>query len=288
MTNGSHGKLLWIALAGLLLACGGRAFSDGGGGGGSAGTGGSGGFGASGGSGGGCEHNGTHYDEGDSFPSGDGCNDCYCGENGEVGCTLMACTITCEYGGKSYIPGDSFPAGDSCNTCSCQPDGSVICTQGDCAIVCEHNGNVYFPGDSFPAGDGCNTCMCDDNGMVSCTGAYCPPTCTYAGQQYQDGEQFPSLDGCNTCTCSGGAVSCTELNCPCEPANEWWREYQSLDPLQCASMTYSCPEHTLPFENACGCGCEQDASCPEWIDCMPPSPCDPTLIEKCPFSGITN
>jgi hypothetical protein len=39
----------------------------------------------------GCDYNGQHYQPDDSFPSEDGCNDCFCGENGSVGCTKRAC-----------------------------------------------------------------------------------------------------------------------------------------------------------------------------------------------------
>ena len=32
---------------------------------------------------------------------------------------------------------------------------------------------------------------------------------------------------------------------------------------------FVCPENTSYFSNACGCGCEQSQSCPQWINCMP-------------------
>jgi hypothetical protein len=37
-----------------------------------------------------CEYEGKTYEENESFPSSDGCNNCGC-NNGEVVCTTMAC-----------------------------------------------------------------------------------------------------------------------------------------------------------------------------------------------------
>lgn len=191
----------------------------------------------------------------------------------------------CVHDGKIYQPGESYQL--DCNTCSCS-NGDFACTAMACAAVCVHGGQTHPPGSSFPAGDGCNTCFCDVDGTVSCTLVDCAPTtCTYAGKAYAPGDSFPAIDGCNKCSCgSDGNVSCTEISCPCDPAKEWWREYVGKSPAECATIKYACPEHTTPFANDCGCGCEQDASCPQWFDCMPPAACDPDQIAKCPYSGV--
>jgi hypothetical protein len=61
-------------------------------------------------------------------------------------------------------------------------------------------------------------------------------------------------------------------------------------PDTCPVIKYTCPEGTSHFSNACGCGCEQSADCPEWFNCMPgpdAPPCDTDAIKtKCPYSGI--
>ncbi|MCA9594618.1 MAG: hypothetical protein KC776_14940 [Myxococcales bacterium] len=236
-----------------------------------------------GGSGGDCSYGGKSYSAGDSFPSSDGCNTCSCAQDGQVACTLLACVDGCSYDGKSHQPGESFPATDGCNQCTCNANGSVSCTEKACATTCEYQGKTYVAGQSFPAGDGCNECFCQDNGKVSCTLAICAQTCSYAGKEYKDGESFPSLDGCNTCTCTSGGVGCTKKACACDPSKEWWRKYYT--PAECKAGV-QCPGYTTPFTNSCGCGCEQDASCPEWFDCMPPSPCDPDQMKQCPYSGV--
>jgi hypothetical protein len=285
-TPRSHSSLVipGFALALFLAACGGSVDSSGQGTGGAAGSSGSGG---SGGSGGGCDYGGQHHAPGESFPAGDGCNTCSCGFDGSVGCTLAYCMGGCDYQGQHYEAGASFPAGDGCNSCTCDASGMVMCTEMACQGGCLYNGEWHPYGSSFPAGDGCNSCMCDSTGQVACTGAYCPVTCTYAGTKYKLGESFPALDGCNKCTCTDQGTSCTDMACPCDPSKEWWRDYVSMSPQQCMVIDYACPVNTTGFQNNCGCGCEQDPSCPEYFDCMPPAPCDPkALQEKCPYSGI--
>lgn len=38
-----------------------------------------------------CEYNGRWYKQGEVFPAGDGCNDCFCMSDGNVGCTDADC-----------------------------------------------------------------------------------------------------------------------------------------------------------------------------------------------------
>ncbi|MBK7580046.1 MAG: hypothetical protein IPI67_07540 [Myxococcales bacterium] len=192
----------------------------------------------------------------------------------------------CDYQGKKYPFGASFPAGDGCNTCGCLDDGSVGCTLVDCVSGCDYDGVHYNPGDSFPANDGCNKCTCEGGGAVSCTEIGCAAPCVYGGKAYPVGDKFPALDGCNTCVCeSPKVVSCTTKACQCDPAKEWWKKYVATDPKTCMVIDFACPPSTKGFENQCGCGCEQDPSCPQFIDCMPPSDCT-DLVKKCPYSGV--
>jgi Pacifastin inhibitor (LCMII) len=189
----------------------------------------------------------------------------------------------CDSDGVHYAVGESFPAPDGCNTCTCQASGAAICSELACSSGCDYNGQHYQPGESWSL-DACNSCFCGTDGSVACTGAYCPP-CTYAGQQYDFGQTFQALDGCNTCSCDAGGVSCTELACACDPANEWWQSYTSTDPAFCATLKYACPPETTAFQNACGCGCVQDSSCPPTVDCTPAgTTCD--LAAKCPYSNV--
>jgi len=79
-----------------------------------------------------CEYDGQTYRPGDDFPDSDGCNTCTCGEDGNVGCTLVDCPpIRCDYGGSSYELFERFPAGDGCNTCICHETG-ITCGTAPC------------------------------------------------------------------------------------------------------------------------------------------------------------
>lgn len=234
-----------------------------------------------------CTVDGVTYADGASFAAPDGCNSCTC-DDGEAQCTLLGCITTCQHDGDTYAVGESFPAGDGCNLCMCEPSGNVACTDVACG-GCVYDGTTYGVGQSFPATDGCNTCTCEEGGWVACSEKECTgPLCTYEGQIYEPGESFDAIDGCNTCTCMGdGEVACTEKACACDPEEEWWRSYVSTSAEECQLIDYTCPGNTAGFQNECGCGCEQSESCPQWFDCMPPSPCDlETIAEECPYSKI--
>ncbi|WP_437319146.1 hypothetical protein [Sorangium sp. So ce385] len=229
-----------------------------------------------------CDVDGTVYSPGDSFLDKDGCNTCVCSDDGTIACTRKACVPGCTYDGVNHAPGDSFRASDGCNACICDPSGSgnVECS----TIACEG----CAPGEELPMDDGCNTCRCDADGIAVCTAVLCYDGCFYEGSIYEVGEAFPSIDGCNTCTCAAdGSVACTERACACDPEAEWWRSYAGDSPETCQLIDFVCPDTTAYFQNACGCGCEQDASCPPSFNCMPPEPCDVEAIqERCPYSEI--
>lgn len=176
---------------------------------------------------------------------------------------------------------------DGCHSCVCGEDEQITCTPTDACVACEHEGEGYRAGESFPAGDGCNLCQCLATGEVSCTDAACGVSCTYGGALHAAGDSFPALDGCNTCSCgTDGVVSCTERACACDPASEWWRHYEASDPVDCQTISYSCPANTTAFQNDCGCGCEQSGDCEESYDCSAGA-CDPLVIAvDCPYSQI--
>jgi Kazal-type serine protease inhibitor domain/Pacifastin inhibitor (LCMII) len=99
------------------------------------GSGGSSSGGSSGGGAGACELDGVKHLAGESFPSSDGCNQCFCGEDGAVGCTERACVSFC--GGLigascpdgqycSFPPEAQCGAGDQTGVCTAQPD---FCTR---------------------------------------------------------------------------------------------------------------------------------------------------------------
>jgi hypothetical protein len=235
-----------------------------------------------------CALGGTTYQLGDSFDAGDGCNSCVCTASGTV-CTEIACVTECTHEGETRGIGEVFDAEDGCNQCTCNASGEVTCDQNACEATCESNGMIVEPGTDLLAEDGCNYCRCE-NGELTCSDQICDQ-CIYGGTQYGPNEGFLSLDGCVECSCKvtedgQGFVDCPPSAASCcdaTPGVEWWREYGDAVG-GCAPEL--CPPATTPFNNDCGCGCEQDPSCPEAFDCVS-TPCDADAIEsECPFSRI--
>jgi hypothetical protein len=173
------------------------------------------------------------------------------GVGGGINCALVGCAMP---------PLCATGCTEVCGCCPCG-EGSVE-TRSGISYVCV--GGCYAPG--ADAGGGCD----------------------YLGQHHPPGTAFAAGDACNTCTCgASGQAACTEKACTCDPANETHQRSYLGTATQCMAMKFTCAANTTMFHNACGCGCEQDPSCPEWYNCMPPSPCDPQQIHTdCPFSGI--
>jgi hypothetical protein len=57
----------------------------------------------------------------------------------------------------------------------------------------------------------------------------------------------------------------------------------------CAAIDYICPKGVSYYKDACGCGCRQDVTCPDYIDCEPTGssvPRDPRCSDQsvCPYT----
>ena len=170
--------------------------------------------------------------------------------------------------GAPSVAGNSAQAGGLSET---------LCVLGD---------QIYSVGATWKCD--CNTCGCGADGKIWSTLALCS-ACTYGEEPHYPGEKFPSTDGCNTCECTNdGGVACTEKACACNPDKEPNRQYAGKSPEQCAVIDYACSPPTKPFGNACGCGCEQDASCPEWINCIPGATDCAAMKQKCPLSKVAD
>lgn len=164
-----------------------------------------------------CSYDEAFFAPGSNFPALDGCNTCYCSDNGTVGCTKIACPVPgcTDENGNHYAEGESFPSADGCNTCTCGDGGNIACTEKACA--CDYTD----PNRTWKATNP-QTCQvirfaCPAGqvyfGDPSC-GCGCETGCDYEGATYAPGQEFPATDGCNTCTCGeGGVVGCTKIGC---------------------------------------------------------------------------
>lgn len=76
----------------------------------------------------GCDYDGVHYDIGETFPAGDGCNTCTCTANGVPACTKIACPVG-EPCGDNFCGEGTYCCNASCGICA--PEGGA-CIQIAC------------------------------------------------------------------------------------------------------------------------------------------------------------
>ena len=84
----------------------------------------------------GCDYNGKHYSRGSSFMDRDLCNSCFCGDDGEVGCTAMACAPVVPQNGSWCVPtwGNAPVTPSNCHVTELQPDGTLIAQLPECGV----------------------------------------------------------------------------------------------------------------------------------------------------------
>jgi hypothetical protein len=137
------------------------------------------------------------------------------------------------------------------------------------------------------------------------------PTCGFAEREVQSAEACRLIP-----TCREVSLCCTTIYCEalrpgsggssgaagsggaagsegaCDPEAEPDRDYVGKSREACSVIRFACPENTVSFQNDCGCGCEQDESCPDFVDCMPgsdPKPgCSAEERELCPYTVIAS
>lgn len=112
-----------------------------------------------------------------------------------------------------------------------------------------------------------HTILClDEENPPSCGGG---PTCPDGTKEVG---ACPSSGECQSETYCGATIYClAEGSDPeCEP-DDPNRQYVGENLQQCAVVDLSCGDGLEAFEDECGCGCEQEATCPRYIDCMPGS-----------------
>jgi hypothetical protein len=122
-----------------------------------------------------CTYNGKTYPSGVTWPSTDGCHECWCNASPEAVCDSGP---SCDAGVSGV---------ETCNTCECLwrwAHNEVACTLRACsdssggnalpggeasAGSCAYNGKTYPLDVYFESADGCDTCHCRPDGQVTCT-----------------------------------------------------------------------------------------------------------------------
>jgi hypothetical protein len=90
-------------------------------------------------------------------------------------------------------------------------------------------------------------------------------------------------ESCYSRSLCGTTILCRDDSC--DPDSEFNRNYVALGET-CLLVDFACEENTEYFFNDCGCGCEQDSSCPEYLNCMPGGDVPPECSDEtaCPFT----
>ena len=95
--------------------------------------------------------------------------------------------------------------------------------------------------------------------------------------------ECPADASCYMVSLCGTTITCQEAEC--FPDREPNRSYVGQGSA-CDAVDFDCIEGTTAFHDECGCGCEQDESCPEFVDCEPGGELDPlcTDLTTCPLT----
>ena len=151
------------------------------------------------------------YSVGETFPAGDGCNDCSCDEFGGVSCTEAVCEPpTCE------------------SSAECSEGSYCAFERQDCG---EEEGSTGY---CAPRPDGCPPV--DEGHFCGCGGSYANSACTLA----QRGEDLQVLGGCDVTT--GDQFVCGEQTCAVgQTCNISWNDVigpgEPLFYASCAAVT---------------------------------------------------
>ncbi len=220
-------------------------------------------------------------DQGDQSYVGDVCPSGFTCYSRSVGCESM--TINCAHpigdtGGTSTGGDSGFGGGGGFGNVGNAAGSGAVGANGGAGAV----GNSPGIGGSGAVGNVGNT------GKTGVGGSNCSaPSC--AAGYFPNGSQCASSNtACYTISfCAGAILACVSADPICDRGSDYNRSYVQADTTRCQSIAIDCISGTQSFSNSCGCGCEQPASCPRSVDCMPGSAApDPLCVDSttCPLS----
>jgi hypothetical protein len=184
--------------------------------------------------------------------------------------------------------------------------GGNAATGGSSGGSAGGGGSSSGSGGSAGSGGRAGSSNAGGNGGGVCCNAI--PTCGIGEREIPTAQQCALLPLCKEVTLCCTTIYCDELTpgsggssgtggsagsgngSACNAELEPDREYVGESREECMVVRFSCPENTTMFANDCGCGCEQDESCPDFVDCMPggnPNPgCTAEERARCPYTDI--
>jgi hypothetical protein len=223
-----------------------------------------------------------------------------CGGNTESMCLAEPCAgLGGAAGSQGGQPSAGSPGSGGNTSGGMQGNGGAVGnggvigtggTQGCCLAVaiCDEGDEMLSSSASCPQAHECykRTVCCSTiwcaRPLATCNAA---PSCD-PGDIKISGECPPGV-GCYTRSLCGSTIHC--IDTACDPGAEYNRKYATRNASSCALIDFGCEANTAPFVNDCGCGCEQDPACPEYIHCEPrlePDTIDPRCSDRtvCPLS----
>ena len=227
---------------------------------------------------------------------------------------LLVAALSAAACGGTYVPGDGDDSNDSdgSSTGGVPASGGNPGAGGGPSSGGDSGADGGSGGEPGSGGGGGECCLADfqcdegdteidiDSGCPVGAECYAKTVCCETGYCMR---QQPICDGIPTCqegesevtecpegwSCTlralcGAVITCLKDDV-CDPTVQPNRDYVASSEAECATVDYSCPEHTTSFTDECGCGCEQPSTCPGWLDCAPGGLLDPLCSSgECPYT----
>ena len=121
-------------------------------------------------------------------------------------------------------------------------------------------------------------------GAIICCNAM--PVCGAGDSTIANPDACPAGTQCYSLSICCTQIWCAKASSVCNVSTDYNLHYMGTSSAQCQTLRFACPANTTMFNNACGCGCQQSASCPEYVDCMPGPSASNSLCSDstCPYT----
>jgi hypothetical protein len=191
-------------------------------------------------------------------------------------------------GGGGFVGtgGATGIAGTSGGCCA----AAAVCNPGDVQVA----GPFFCPPDTscYQVSVCCSTIWCRRDPTCTLQGAPCQPgeaqignntTCPKGGTCYQRA----ICGNVVTCFASSAQDAGASADAGCSGPPPRGVHYVSTSLQKCAVIDYACPAGTTGYGDSCGCGCQQNSNCPDYVNCQPgPGPTSALCADNsiCPYS----
>jgi hypothetical protein len=177
------------------------------------------------------------------------------------------------------------------------PSGSTCYTEAPwCCDGPRHCASIAIGSGGASAGGATGSAATGNVGAATAAGGACPeppPVCDAGDIETTDACTLSTTTACYgnwayQCAPRVAWITCLKPSVVCGRPADYNRQYHYADTTICERYDVLCATSTQRFNNSCGCGCEQPATCPQLVDCMPGAGtldalCTDTM--SCPFTA---